>query len=159
MCEFANCSSAKKTAGSSGEGASLGILLARANSVQAHADVRELKCTISESRQSGLMQMQRVRIYCHDRFLPVSHWFKVRLRVDEAASRGGCRGCAATRCRSEWMRECPTRGKVPCRVREVFSTGFGSEASCHGLTGSPSALMGGVLKRGHDGSRGGRDSS
>ena len=27
------------------------------------------------------------------------------------------------------MRECPTRGKVLCRVREVFSTGFGSEAS------------------------------
>ena len=42
MHEFTNCSSAKKTAGSLGEGASLGILLARANSVQAHADVRSL---------------------------------------------------------------------------------------------------------------------
>ena len=42
MHEFANCSSAKKTAGSSSEGASLGVLLVRANSVQAHADVRSL---------------------------------------------------------------------------------------------------------------------
>ena len=42
MREFANCSSAKKTAGISSEGASLGILLARANSVQAHADARSL---------------------------------------------------------------------------------------------------------------------
>ena len=61
MCEvreFANCASAKKTAGSSSGGASLEILSARANSVQAHADARKLKYTVSESRQSGLMQMQ-----------------------------------------------------------------------------------------------------
>ena len=51
------------------------------------------------------------------------------LRVEGAASHRGCRGCAVTRHRGEWTRECPTRGKVLCEVREVFSTGFGSEAS------------------------------
>ena len=65
----------------------------------------------------------------HDRFLPVGHWFRGRLRVDEAASHRGCRGCVATCCRGEWTQECPMRGKVPCRVRKVFSTGFGLEAS------------------------------
>ena len=66
---------------------------------------------------------------CHDRFLPVGHGFKGGLRVEGAASHRGCRGCAATRCRGEWTRECPTRGKVPRRVREVFSAGLGSEVS------------------------------
>ena len=51
------------------------------------------------------------------------------LRVKSAASHRGCCGCAATRCRGEWTRECPTCGKVAREVREVFSTGFGSEAS------------------------------
>ena len=69
------------------------------------------------------------KYWCHDQFLPVGHWFKEGLRVDEAVSHGGCCGCAATRRRGEWTRECPTRGKVPRRVREVFSAGFGSEAS------------------------------
>ena len=66
---------------------------------------------------------------CHDQFLLVSHGFKEGLRVDGAASHRGCRGCAATRHRGEWMQECPMCGKVPRRVHEVFSTGFGSEAS------------------------------
>ena len=66
---------------------------------------------------------------CHDRFLPVGHWFKGRLRVDEAASHRGCCGCVVTHRRGEWTRECPMRGKVPHKVREVFSTDFGSEAS------------------------------
>ena len=51
------------------------------------------------------------------------------LKVKGAASHRGCRGCAATRRRGEWTRECPTRGKVARRVREVFSADFGSEAS------------------------------
>ena len=68
-------------------------------------------------------------VTCHDRFLPVGHWFKGGLRVEDAASHRGCCGCAATRRRGEWTRECPTRGKVPRKVREVFSTGVGSEAS------------------------------
>ena len=66
---------------------------------------------------------------CHDRFLPVGHGFKGGLRVEGAASHRGCCGCAATRRRGEWTRECPTRGKVACRVREVFSASLGSEAS------------------------------
>ena len=66
---------------------------------------------------------------CHDRFLPVGHWFKGGLKVEGAASHRGCRGCVAMRRRGEWTRECPTRGKVTREVREVFSTGFGSEAS------------------------------
>ena len=48
----------RRQQGSSSGGASLGILSARANSVQAHADARKLKYTVSESRQSRLMQMQ-----------------------------------------------------------------------------------------------------
>ena len=47
------------------------------------------------------------------------------LRFNEAASRRGCCGCAATRRRSEWTRECPTRGKVAREIRESFSAGFG----------------------------------
>ena len=66
---------------------------------------------------------------CHDRFLPVGHWFEGSLRVDEAASHRGYRGCAATRRRGEWTHECPTRRKVPRKIHEVFSAGFGSEAS------------------------------
>ena len=69
------------------------------------------------------------RAKCHDRFLPVGHWFEGSLRVDEAASHRGYRGCTATRRRGEWTRECPTHGKVPRKVREVFSTGFGLEVS------------------------------
>ena len=66
---------------------------------------------------------------CHDRFLPVGHGFKGGLRVEGVASHRGCCGCAAMRGRGEWTRECPTRGKVPRKVREVFSTGSGLEAS------------------------------
>ena len=51
------------------------------------------------------------------------------LRVEDAASHRGCHGCMATRRRGEWTQECPTCGKVPRKVREVFSTGVGSEAS------------------------------
>ena len=66
---------------------------------------------------------------CHDRFLPAGHGFIGRLRVESAASHRGCRGCAATRRRGEWTRECPTHGKVAREVRESLSAGFGSEAS------------------------------
>ena len=54
---------------------------------------------------------------------------KRRLRVDKAVSCRGCCGCAVMHHRGEWTQECPTHGKVPRRVREVFSTGFGLEAS------------------------------
>ena len=67
--------------------------------------------------------------YCHDWFLPVGHGLKGRLRVKVAASRRGYCGCAAMRCRGEQTWECSTRGKVPHRVHEVFSAGFGLEAS------------------------------
>ena len=67
--------------------------------------------------------------HCHDRFLPVGHWFKGGLRVKVAASRRGCCGCAATCCRGEWTRECPMHRKVPRKVHEFFSTDFGSEVN------------------------------
>ena len=51
------------------------------------------------------------------------------LRVKGAASHRGCCGCTATRRRGKWTRECPTCGKVPRRVCEVFSAGLGSEVS------------------------------
>ena len=49
--------------------------------------------------------------------------------VEGAASHRGCHGCAATLHRGKWTRECPTHGKVPHRIHEVFSAGLGSEAS------------------------------
>ena len=51
-------SSARKIAGSLGKGGELGILSLRVNSLQAHADVRGFKSTVSKSRLSRLMQMQ-----------------------------------------------------------------------------------------------------
>ena len=53
MREFTNCSSAKKTAGISSKGASLGILLVRANSVQAHADARSLTILSARADSQG----------------------------------------------------------------------------------------------------------
>ena len=89
MHEFANCSSAKKTAGSSGEGASLGILSMRANSVQAHADARHSNMLSGRADSAGSYKCREFEYTVMTGSSRSVIGSKGGLRFDEAASRRG----------------------------------------------------------------------
>ena len=89
MREFANCSSAKKTAGSSGGEASLGILSARANSAQAHADARSLTILSARADSEGSCKCSEFEYTVMTGSSQSVIGSKGGLRFDEAASRRG----------------------------------------------------------------------
>ena len=89
MREFANCSSAKKIAGISSEGASLGVLLARANSVQAHADARHSNMLSARADSTGSYKCREFEYTVMTGSSRSVIGSKGGLRFDEAASRRG----------------------------------------------------------------------
>ena len=89
MREFTNCSSAKKTVGISSEGASLGILLMRANSVQAHADARSLTILSARADSQGSCKCSEFEYTVMTGSSRSVIGSKGGLRFDEAASRRG----------------------------------------------------------------------
>ena len=107
--EFANCSSAKKTAGISSEGVSLGILLARANSVQAHADARSLIILSARADSQGSCKCREFEYTVIDRFLPVQS-----LVQREAEGRRGSKPQGLL-----WLRSDAPQGRVDARVSDM----------------------------------------
>ena len=89
MHEFTNCSSAKKTARISSKEASLGILLARANSVQAHADARSLIILSARADSQGSCKCREFEYTVMTGSSQLVIGSKGGLRFDEAASRRG----------------------------------------------------------------------
>ena len=89
MREFANCSSAKKTVGISSKGVSLGILLARANSVQAHADASSLTILSARADSLGSCKCSEFEYTVMTGSSRSVIGSKGGLRFDEAASRRG----------------------------------------------------------------------